>query len=350
MMSMKPNAKTVLEVKDLQTYFKTDAGIVKAVDGVSFSVREGETIGIVGESGSGKSVTNLSLMRLIPSPPGRIVGGEVLFEGQDILKFTEKQMRSIRGNKISMIFQDPMTSLNPFLKISTQMVETIRLHEKDVSKQEALERSIEMLKLVGIPSAEKRIHSYPHQFSGGMRQRVMIAQALSCNAEVLIADEPTTALDVTIQAQILELIAKLSDKMGTAVILITHDLGVVAGMCDQVCVMYAGKIVERAETDELYARPSHPYTEGLIKSVPRMDTTKKGHRLFSIEGQPPNVIDLPPCCPFHPRCHKAMDVCRQAYPPVKDLGKGHDVACWLFADENEKQQAMKEANVKEKAE
>ncbi|MGH0054464.1 MAG: ABC transporter ATP-binding protein [Sphaerochaetaceae bacterium] len=349
-MSMKPNAKTVLEVKDLQTYFKTDAGIVKAVDGVSFSVREGETIGIVGESGSGKSVTNLSLMRLIPSPPGRIVGGEVLFEEKDILKLSEKQMRSIRGKKISMIFQDPMTSLNPFLKISTQMVETIRLHEKDVTKQEALERSIEMLKLVGIPSAEKRIHNYPHQFSGGMRQRVMIAQALSCNAEVLIADEPTTALDVTIQAQILELIAKLSDQMGTAVILITHDLGVVAGMCDQVCVMYAVRIVEKAETDELYARPSHPYTEGLIKSVPRMDTTKKGNRLFSIEGQPPNVIDLPPCCPFHPRCHKAMEVCRHAYPPVKDLGKGHEVACWLFATDAEKQQAMEEATAKEKAE
>ncbi|MGE4454996.1 MAG: ABC transporter ATP-binding protein [Sphaerochaeta sp.] len=349
-MSMKPNAKIVLEVKDLQTYFKTDAGIVKAVDGVSFSVREGETIGIVGESGSGKSVTNLSLMKLIPSPPGKIVGGEVLFEGKDILTFNEKQMRSIRGNKISMIFQDPMTSLNPFLKISTQMIETIRLHETDVSKKEALERSIEMLKLVGIPSAEKRIHSYPHQFSGGMRQRVMIAQALSCNAEVLIADEPTTALDVTIQAQILELIAKLSDKMGTAVILITHDLGVVAGMCDQVCVMYAGRIVEKAETDELYARPSHPYTEGLIKSVPRMDTTKKGNRLFSIEGQPPNVIDLPPCCPFHPRCHKAMEVCRHAYPPVKDLGKGHEVACWLFAEKSEQEEAMKEAERKEKAE
>jgi oligopeptide transport system ATP-binding protein len=347
---MKPNAKTVLDVKDLQTYFKTDAGIVKAVDGVSFSVREGETIGIVGESGSGKSVTNLSLMRLIPSPPGKIVGGEVIFEGKDILKLSEKQMRSIRGKKISMIFQDPMTSLNPFLKISTQMVETIRLHEKDVSKQEALERSIDMLKLVGIPSAEKRIQNYPHQFSGGMRQRVMIAQALSCNAEVLIADEPTTALDVTIQAQILELIAKLSNQMGTAVILITHDLGVVAGMCDQVCVMYAGRIVEKATTDELYARPSHPYTEGLIKSVPRMDTTKKGNRLFSIEGQPPNVIDLPPCCPFHPRCHKAMEVCRQAYPLVKDLGKGHEVACWLFAEESEKQRALNEANIKEKAE
>ncbi len=348
-MSMKPDAKVVLEVKDLKTYFKTDAGVVKAVDGVSFSVREGETIGIVGESGSGKSVTNLSVMRLIPSPPGKIVGGEVLFEGKDILKLTEKQMRSYRGNKISMIFQDPMTSLNPFLKISTQMIETIQLHEKDVSKQEALERSIEMLKLVGIPSAEKRIQSYPHQFSGGMRQRVMIAMALSCNAEVLVADEPTTALDVTIQAQILELIQKLSAQMGTAVILITHDLGVVAGMCDQVCVMYAGRIVEKASTDELYARPSHPYTEGLIKSVPRMDTSKKGDRLFSIEGQPPNVIDLPPCCPFHPRCNRAMDVCRSVYPPVKNIGNGHEVACWLHVEEQERAQALANDKQEEKA-
>ncbi len=320
-MSMKPNAKTVLEVKDLQTYFKTDAGIVKAVDGVSFSVREGETIGIVGESGSGKSVTNLSLMRLIPSPPGRIVGGEVLFEGQDILKLTEKQMRSIRGKKISMIFQDPMTSLNPFLKISTQMVETIRLHEKDVSKQEALERSIEMLKLVGIPSAEKRIHSYPHQFSGGMRQRVMIAQALSCNAEVLIADEPTTALDVTIQAQILELIAKLSDKMGTAVILITHDLGVVAGMCDQVCVMYAGRIVERAETDELYARPSHPYTEGLIKSVPRMDTTKKATAYSPSRDNHLTLSTYPPLLSVPPTLPQGNGCVSTGLPTGKGSGK-----------------------------
>ncbi|HOE84244.1 MAG TPA: ABC transporter ATP-binding protein [Sphaerochaeta sp.] len=335
-MNLKPDAKVVLEVKDLQTYFKTDAGIVKAVDGVSFLLHEGETLGIVGESGSGKSVTNLSVMRLIPSPPGKVVGGQALFEGQDILALSEKEMRKIRGAKISMIFQDPMTSLNPFLRISTQMVETIRLHNKELSKDEALERSIEMLHLVGIPSAEKRVRDYPHQFSGGMRQRVMIAMALSCNAEILIADEPTTALDVTIQAQILELIAKLSSKMGTAVILITHDLGVVAGMCDHVCVMYAGKIVERAETEKLYAHPAHPYTEGLIKSVPRMDTTQKGKRLFSIEGQPPNVIDLPPCCPFHPRCHKAMEVCRHAYPPLRHLGEGHEVSCWLYVDEEER--------------
>ena len=325
--------KRLLEVKGLQTYFKTDAGIVKAVDGISFTLNKGETLGIVGESGSGKSVTNLSIMRLIPSPPGKIVGGEVLFEGKDILKLSESELRHLRGNDISMIFQDPMTSLNPFLRISTQMIETIRLH-KTMSRKEALAKSIEMLKLVGIPAAEERIHSYTHQFSGGMRQRVMIAMALSCEAKILIADEPTTALDVTIQAQILELIQELSKKLDTAVILITHDLGVVAGMCDTVCVMYAGKIVEKAKTDDLYAKPSHPYTFGLIQSVPRLDKAHDG-KLFSIEGQPPNVIDLPPCCPFHPRCHKAMDICRTKYPPTKDLGNGHEVSCWLFIDEKE---------------
>lgn len=325
--------KTLLEVKGLQTYFKTDAGIVKAVDGISFTLNKGETLGIVGESGSGKSVTNLSIMRLIPSPPGKIVGGEVLFEGKDILKLSEGDLRHLRGNDISMIFQDPMTSLNPFLRISTQMIETIRLHQ-NMSRKEALAKSIEMLKLVGIPAAEERIHNYPHQFSGGMRQRVMIGMALSCEAKILIADEPTTALDVTIQAQILELIQELSKKLDTAVILITHDLGVVAGMCDTVCVMYAGKIVEKAKTDDLYANPSHPYTYGLIQSVPRLDKAHDG-KLFSIEGQPPNVIDLPPCCPFHPRCHKAMDICRTQYPPTKDLGNGHEVSCWLFIDEKE---------------
>ncbi len=302
---------------------------------MSFTVDAGETVALVGESGSGKSVTNLSIMRLVPSPPGKIVGGEVLFEGMDILQLPEKDLRKIRGNKISMIFQDPMTSLNPFLRISTQMTETILLHNKNITKQEALEKSIEMLHLVGIPSPEKRIYSYPHQFSGGMRQRVMIAMALSCNAQLLIADEPTTALDVTIQAQILELIRDLSKKLQTAVILITHDLGVVAGMCDVVCVMYAGRIVEKAKTEDLYARPAHPYTEGLIKSVPRMDIKGKESRLFSIEGQPPNVIDLPPCCPFHPRCHKAMDVCRHAYPPTSQIGTGHETACWLYNSEEE---------------
>ncbi len=340
------NEKVILEVEGLQTYFKTDAGIVKAVDGVSFVVHRGETVGLVGESGCGKSVTNLSIMRLVPSPPGKTVGGKVIFDGEDILQMKESDLRTIRGNKISMIFQDPMTSLNPFLKISTQMIETIRLHQ-DVTKQEAREKAIEMLHLVGIPKPEQRIDSYPHQFSGGMRQRVMIAMALSCNAEILIADEPTTALDVTIQAQILELIKDLTEKLNTAVILITHDLGVVAGMCDKVCVMYAGKIVESAPTETLFERPLHPYTEGLIASVPKIDSDGP-ERLFSIEGQPPNVIDLPPCCPFHPRCHKKMDVCQVCYPPVCEESRDHSVACWLCASEEEISNALKEAaNVRE---
>ncbi|MBN2861082.1 MAG: ABC transporter ATP-binding protein [Sphaerochaetaceae bacterium] len=324
----------LLDVRNLQTYFKTDEGIVKAVDGISFTLGEGETLGIVGESGSGKSVTNLSIMRLIQSPPGKIVGGQILFEGKDILTLSEKELRHVRGNEISMIFQDPMTSLNPFLRISTQMIETILLHQK-MTKKEALKKSIDMLKLVGIPAAEERVHNYPHQFSGGMRQRVMIGMALSCEAKVLIADEPTTALDVTIQAQILELINELAKKLNTAVILITHDLGVVAGMCDTVCVMYAGKIVEKAKTEDLYASPSHPYTFGLIQSVPRLDKAQDG-KLYSIEGQPPNVIDLPECCPFHPRCNKKMDICTYKYPPVKKVGENHEVACWLYADEKEK--------------
>jgi oligopeptide transport system ATP-binding protein len=344
---MENDKKIILDVKNLQTHFLTDAGVVKAVDGVSFNVREGETIGIVGESGSGKSVTNLSIMKLIPSPPGKIVGGEVIFEGQNILDLSEKELREIRGNKISMIFQDPMTSLNPFLRISTQMIETIRLHNKDISKKEAKEKSIKLLEDVGIPAARERVDSYPHQFSGGMRQRVMIAIALSCNAEVLIADEPTTALDVTIQAQILELIQEISKKYKTSVILITHDLGVVAGMCDNVCVMYAGRIVEKASTEDLYKKPLHPYTEGLIRSVPRMDTSVKQDKLFSIEGQPPNVIDLPPCCPFHPRCHKVMEECKHAYPPRKTFD-GHEVSCWLYATDEEKREAMKNAEENDK--
>ncbi|MFP4363378.1 MAG: ABC transporter ATP-binding protein [Spirochaetia bacterium] len=325
------NDNMILQVKNLKTHFKTDDGIVKAVDGVSFNLCKGETIGIVGESGSGKSVTNLSVMRLIPSPPGKIVDGEVLFNGEDLLEKSEAGIRDIRGNKISMIFQDPMTSLNPFLKISTQLIETIQLHQ-GLDKQAAKAKAIEMLKLVGIPAAEKRVDNYPHQFSGGMRQRVMIAMALSCNAEILIADEPTTALDVTIQAQILELIKDLSDKLGTAVIVITHDLGVVAGMCDRICVMYAGRIVEKAETDKLFADPKHPYTKGLIKSVPRLD---KPHtdRLYSIEGQPPNLINLPDCCPFHPRCEFAMDICRTKHPGETMISEDRMVSCWLYREE-----------------
>jgi oligopeptide transport system ATP-binding protein len=320
----------ILQVKDLKTYFKLDEGLLKAVDGVSFDLRKGETLGIVGESGSGKSVTNLALMRLVPVPPGRIAGGEVLFNGKDILKMSDAEIREVRGNKISMIFQDPMTSLNPFLRVSTQLIETLVLHQ-GLDKKAAKEKAIEMLKLAGIPAPEKRIDQYPHQFSGGMRQRVMIAMALSCNPEILIADEPTTALDVTIQAQILELINELSERLGTAVILITHSLGVVAGMCDNICVMYAGRIVEKGNADEIFADPKHPYTQGLIKSVPRLDRENK-QRLYSIPGQPPNVINLPDCCPFFPRCERAMDICKSKYPPVSAVGKGRSVACWLYGE------------------
>lgn len=322
--------ETVLEVKNLRTHFFTDDGVVKAVDGVSFSLHKGEVIGIVGESGSGKSVTNLSIINLVQSPPGKIVGGEVIYNNEDLLKLDEKRLRQIRGAKIAMIFQDPMTSLNPFLRVSTQMVETIQLHQK-VKRKEALARAIEMLTLAGIPSAEERINSYPHQFSGGMCQRVMIAMGLSCNPEILIADEPTSALDVTIQAQILELMKELTQKFGTAVILITHSLGVVAGMCDTIYVMYAGRIVERGRTADIFENPKHPYTKGLIKSVPRLDKQNE-ERLFSIPGQPPNVIDLPPCCPFFPRCGDAKEICKTKYPDEVDFGNGHSAACWKGED------------------
>ncbi|HOI22899.1 MAG: ABC transporter ATP-binding protein [Spirochaetia bacterium] len=321
--------EVILQVKDLKTYFTVDEGLVKAVDGVSFDLHKGETLGIVGESGSGKSVTNLSVINLIPTPPGKIAGGQVLFHGKDLLAMPQAEIRQIRGNKISMIFQDPMTSLNPFLKVSTQMIETIVLHQgldKDAAKQKA----IEMLKLAGIPAPEKRIDQYPHQFSGGMRQRVMIAMSLSCNPEILIADEPTSALDVTIQAQILEIMQELTKRLGTAVILITHSLGVVAGTCDTLCVMYAGRIVERGPTDVIFEDPKHPYTKGLIRSVPRLDV-ENSERLYSIQGQPPNVIDLPDCCPFYPRCEKAMDICKKKYPAIANFEQGRAVSCWLYS-------------------
>jgi len=262
---------------------------------------------------------------------GRIVGGRVMFNDEDILKMGTRKLRKIRGNRISMIFQDPMTSLNPFLRISTQMIETVVLHQQ-MNKRDARDKSIEMLKLVGIPKPEKRIDNYPHQFSGGMRQRVMIAQALSCNPQLLIADEPTTALDVTIQAQILEIMQELSDRLDTSLIMITHDLGVVAGMCDEIVVMYAGKVVERAFTDDLFADPKHPYTQGLIHSVPRLDK-RAGEKLTSIPGQPPNLIDLPDCCPFYPRCPKVMDMCKKKYPPEKRMRTENGertVNCWLY--------------------
>ena len=322
--------EVILEVKDLKTYFNVDEGVVKAVDGVSFILHKGETLGIVGESGSGKSVTNLSIINMIPSPPGRIAGGEVLFMGKDLLKLPLSELRKIRGNKISMIFQDPMTSLNPFLRISTQMIETIVLHQ-GLDAKAAKDKAIDMLKMAGIPAPEKRIDQYPHQFSGGMRQRVMIAMSLSCNPEILIADEPTSALDVTIQAQILDLMRDMTSRLGTAVILITHSLGVVAGMCDTLCVMYAGRVIERGATNDLFADAKHPYTQGLIKSVPRLDRAVSD-RLFSIRGQPPNVIDLPDCCPFYPRCDRAMDVCKRKYPRTTEFANSHSVGCWLYTE------------------
>jgi len=324
-----PSNETLLEVKDLRTYFHTDDGTLKAVDGISFAVKRGETLGIVGESGSGKSVTNLSIIRLVPSPPGELVSGEILFDGHDILALPEPAVRKIRGRRIAMIFQDPMTSLNPFLRISRQLMEITELH-LGYSKAQAYEHAIKMLETVGIPDARKRVDEYPHQFSGGMRQRVMIAMALSCKPELLIADEPSTALDVTIQAQILELIKKLKEETGTSVILITHDPGVVAGMTDQVIVMYAGKLFEQAPTKELFARPGNPYTKGLLRSVP--DPTCEQGTLYQIPGQPPDVAHLPPGCPFAPRCERAEEICHSEFPPLVQLTSDHTSLCH-FANE-----------------
>jgi oligopeptide transport system ATP-binding protein len=321
---------TILEVKNLQTYFKTEDGIVKAVDGISFELTKGETLGIVGESGSGKSVTNLSILRLIPQPPGEIVGGEVNFHGQDILLLPQDEVRKIRGKRIAMIFQDPMTSLNPFMKISKQLMEITQLH-LGYTKQQAYEHAIKMLETVGIPDARHRVDNYPHEFSGGMRQRVMIAMALSCEPELLIADEPTTALDVTIQAQILELIKKLKDETGTSVILITHDLGVVAGMTDKIVVMYAGKVFEQAPTKELFATPANPYTKGLLKSVPD-PAHEEGKELYQIPGLPPDVAHLPKGCPFAPRCDWVKDICKNEFPPFIQINENHHSLCH-FANE-----------------
>src|SRR5947209_9715402 len=302
----------LLNVENLNTEFFTQDGVVKAVDGVSFFLMPGETLGIVGESGCGKSITALSLMRLIPSPPGKIVDGKIVFQGDNILEMSDEEVRNIRGNRIAMIFQDPMTSLNPVLTVNRQISEAVMLH-LGMSKAEARERSVELLKMVGIPNAEERINQYPHQFSGGMRQRVMIAMALSCNPDLIIADEPTTALDVTIQAQILELLKKIQKDRGTGLLMITHDLGVVAGMTDRVNVMYAGHIVETAGTDEVFANPRHPYTLGLSNSIPRLDELEKG-RLKPIRGLPPDLIDLPNMCPFAPRCDFAEEQWFQQNP------------------------------------
>jgi oligopeptide transport system ATP-binding protein len=322
---------TLLSVKDLRTYFETEDGTVRAVDGISFDLKRGETLGIVGESGSGKSVTNLSVIRLIPSPPGRIVSGEVLFHGQDILSLPDDEVRKIRGKRISMIFQDPMTSLNPFMRISRQLMEITQLHLGH-SKEQAYEHAVKMLETVGIPEARSRANSYPHEFSGGMRQRVMIAMALACEPELLIADEPTTALDVTIQAQILELIKNLKSETGTSVILITHDLGVVAGMTDHIIVMYAGKVFERAPTRELFAAPGNPYTKGLLKSVPD-PAHEEGTELYQIPGLPPDVAHLSPDqCPFAERCYRAEEICRREFPPFVQLNAEHFSLCH-FAEE-----------------
>ena len=321
---------TILKVNGLKTYFRTEDGVVKAVDDVSFELKKGETLGIVGESGSGKSVTNLSVMRLIQEPPGEITGGSVTFDGIDVLGLPIDEVRKIRGRRIAMIFQDPMTSLNPFLKISKQLMEVTQLHLGH-TKQQAREHALKMLKLVGISDAEQRIDSYPHEFSGGMRQRVMIAMALSCDPELLIADEPTTALDVTIQAQILELIKDLKARMGTSVILITHDLGVVAGMTDKIIVMYAGKVFEQAPTRELFATPANPYTKGLLRSVPD-PAHEQGKELYQIPGLPPDVAHLPPGCPFAERCDRAEDICRRDFPPFVEIGPGHHSLCHFAGD------------------
>lgn len=318
----------LLDVHDLKTYFKVKAGRVRAVDGVSFAIKPGEKVAIVGESGCGKSVTALSIMRLIPQPPGEYAGGSVLFEGQDLLDAPESAMRKVRGSKIGMIFQDPMTSLNPTMTVGKQIAEGLRIHLK-LSADQAQKRAISLLEQVGIPEATRRINSYPHQFSGGMRQRVMIAIALACNPKLLIADEPTTALDVTVQAQILELINGICTEFGAALILITHDLGVVAEMTDRVVVMYAGKVVEEAPTEEIFANPRHPYTLGLLASVPRLDEARTSE-LKTIEGAPPDLLKPPPGCPFMPRCAFARAICR-TMPPLDPLSGNatHRKACWV---------------------
>lgn len=318
----------VLEVNNLRTHFFTDEGLVPSVDGVSFYLDQEETLGIVGESGCGKSVTSLSIMQLVPQPHGRIVGGEILFQGENLITKSPDQMRKIRGNEMAMIFQEPMSSLNPVYTVGNQIAETVILHER-LSRREAFNRAVEMLRLVGIPSPEQRARDYPHQLSGGMRQRVMIAMALACNPKLLIADEPTTALDVTIQAQILDLMKKLKSDFHASIMLITHDLGVVAEMCDRIAVMYAGKVVEEGSTAEVFREPLHPYTQGLLASIPRIDENRL-EKLHVIEGTVPNLLHLPSGCSFAPRCPKAMDICRRESPILEEMGEGRKVSCWLY--------------------
>ena len=322
--------KELLKVNKLKTYFFTHEGIVKAVDGVSFTVKQGETLGIVGESGSGKSVTALSIMRLIPQPPGKIVSGDIIFEGKNLCTLTEREIRKIRGSKISMIFQEPMTSLDPVFTIGHEIIETILLHQ-NVTKKEARERAIKMLEVVGIPDAHKQLQNYPHELSGGMRQRIMIAMALSCNPQLLIADEPTTALDVTIQAQILRLMNDLKKEFNTSVLMITHDLGVISEMCDYVAVMYAGHIVEYADIYTLFEKPLHPYTKGLNRSIPRMDKNKQ--TLETIKGIVPNLLHLPPGCPFNSRCDYAFEKCFKELPELIEIEKNHLIKCHLVEKE-----------------
>ncbi|MEX2356394.1 MAG: ABC transporter ATP-binding protein [Thermaerobacterales bacterium] len=319
-------AEKLIDVKNLKTYFYTEEGVVPAVDGVSFHVEKGETLGIVGESGCGKSVTSLSIMRLVPNPPGKILEGEILFEGEDLLKKSEGAMRKIRGNDIAMIFQEPMTSLNPVYTVGDQIAEAVQLHQ-GLSKRDSMKKAVDMLLLVGIPSPEQRVHEYPHQLSGGMRQRVMIGMALSCNPKLLVADEPTTALDVTIQAQILELMKGLKQRIGMAIMLITHDLGVIAEMAQRVVVMYAGKVVEEADVYSLFRKPLHPYTKGLLTSIPRMDHPK-GRKLHVIDGVVPNPLNMPTGCRFHPRCPYATDECIAEEPPLEEVAEGRKTACW----------------------
>ncbi len=321
----------VLEIENLQTHFFTPAGAVRAVDGVSYTVRAGETLGVVGESGCGKSVTALSVLRLVTSPPGRIVGGSIRFEGRDLLTISEAVMEKIRGNDISMIFQEPMTSLNPLYKVGDQISEAIALH-KGLTRRQARDHALDMLRRVSIPEPEQRAQAYPHQLSGGMRQRVMIAMALSCDPKVLIADEPTTALDVTIQAQILDLMRDLRESFGTAIVLITHDMGVVAENADRVVVMYAGRKVEEADVDDLFDNPGHPYTKGLLAAIPHLDEAARAepgrNRLNEIKGMVPSLAKLPPGCSFAPRCGFATEQCLAAYPPLEQLRPRHWVACW----------------------
>ncbi|MEN9724073.1 MAG: hypothetical protein RJB38_2059 [Pseudomonadota bacterium] len=327
---MRQETDRLLEVQNLSTSFFTERGEIRAVDDVSFSVFKGKTLGIVGESGCGKSVTSLSIMRLVPSPPGRIVGGRILYQGRDLLGISESEMRSIRGNEISMIFQEPMTSLNPVYTVGNQIIEAIVLHQK-LSSRDARDKAIEMLRLVGIPSPEKRVDDYPHQLSGGMRQRVMIAMALSCDPQLLIADEPTTALDVTIQAQILDLLRDLQQKVGLGLILITHDLGVVAEMADEVVVMYAGRVVEQAPVQELFRNPKMPYTRGLMRSIPGIVSDSAGQvkkaRLEAIPGLVPHLLDLPPGCRFQERCGWVSESCRGVEPELRSVGIEHQIRC-----------------------